>query len=141
MQLRLTNLLIAVTAILALFSASCKKEFSPDEPFTTTYSPTIFISSQNQFVYALDPQNGNKKWEFNAKANVQGSPLLLGDYLYVAAENGTLYKLDAKRGTEVKKYEFFTQLLSTPVGEGDFVYLGTGNDTMYCIDVKGDTLE
>ena len=95
MQLRLTNLLIALTATVALFFTACKKEFSKDEPFPDVFTPTVYIASQNQFVYAMDPNTGKKKWEFNAGANVQASPLVMGTYLYVAAEDGKVYKLES----------------------------------------------
>ena len=147
MQLRLSNLLIALTGCFALFATSCKKEFSKDEPFPEDFSPTIFISSQNQFVYALDPQTGRKKWEFLAGANVQASPLVMGDYVYIAAEDGKVFKLDAKRGAMVKTYTFGGQILATPYGEqkgkdgNDYIYVGCGDNNLYAYDVTADTLE
>ena len=147
MQLRLTNLLIALTATVALFFTACKKEFSKDEPFPDVFTPTVYIASQNQFVYAMDPNTGKKKWEFNAGANVQASPLVMGTYLYVAAEDGKVYKLDAKRGSLVRTYTVGGQILSTPYGERngkdghDYIYFGCGDNNMYAFDVTSDSLE
>lgn len=148
MQLRLTNLLIAVIGTLALFTTSCKKEFSKDDPFEPDYTPTVFIGSQNQFLYAFDPVTGAKKWEYYAGANIQASPLVLNDKLFVVAENGFIHKLDAKTGSLIKKINIGGNLLSTPYGEqkgkdgNDYIYFGTGTkNTLYCYDATADTME
>ena len=148
MQLRLTNLLLTILVCVALFTTSCKKEFSKDEPFAPVYTPTVFIGSQNQFVYAFEPESGEKKWEYFVGSNIQSSPLVMGDYLYVAAENGFVHKLNAKEGTLVKKITIGGILLSTPYGEragkdgSDYIYIGTGNtNSVVAYDVKGDSVE
>lgn len=147
MRLRFSNLIIAVTAVLALFSSSCKKDYSKDEPFPDVFTPTVYIGSQNQFVYAFDPQTGAKKWEYNVGANIQASPLVMGDKLIIAGEDGVITKLDAKRGTLIKKIFVGSQILSTPYGEqkgkdgNDYIYFGSGSNNVYAYDVTADTLE
>lgn len=137
---RFTKLCLTMAAVMTVFT-SCKKEFSEDNPFPDEFTPTVFIGSQNEFLYALDPQTGAKKWEFKAKGNIQASPLVMGENLYIASEEGTVYKLDAKRGSLKKEFTFSSgPLRSTPVGEGDFIYYGSG-DGVYAIDVNADTLE
>ena len=147
MQLRLTNLLIAFTATLALFATSCKKEFSKDEPFPDVFTPTVFVTSQNQFVYAMDPETGKKKWEYHAGANVQASPVVMGDFVYIAAEDGKIHKLDAKTGKWIRNITVPGQILATPYAEpkgkdgSDYLYIGCGDNNMYCYDVTGDSVE
>ncbi len=148
MQLRLTNLLLALIGTVALFTTSCKKDFSKDEPFTPVYTSTVYIGSQNQFLYAFDLVTGQKKWEYYAGANIQASPLVLNDKLFVVAENGFIHKLDAKTGTLVKKINIGGTLLSSPYGEqkgkdgNDYIYIGTGNtNTLYAYDATADTME
>src|SRR5688500_729040 len=123
MQNRFTYLFFALIATLSIFS-SCKKEYSPDEPLPEEFTPTIFIGSQNQFIYALDPVTGGKKWEFHADGNIQSSPLVMKDFVFVTSENGHIYKLDAKRGTLKATYTVPGQILATPVADGDYIYFG-----------------
>ncbi len=148
MQLRLTNLLIALFGTVALFTSSCKKDFSTDTPFTPEYTPTVFIGSQNQFLYAFDPVSGDKKWEYFAGANIQASPVVLNDKLYVVAENGFVHKLDAKTGSLIKRIQIGGTLLATPYAEqrgkdgNDYLYFGTGDgNTLYAYDATADTME
>lgn len=141
MQNRFTQLILALITTLALFT-SCKKEYSADEPLPDVYDPSLLIGSQNGFLYALDPSTGDKKWEYNAAANIQGSPLVMKDYVYVPSEDGFIHKLDAKTGKLVIKYTTPKgQVITTPTGENGFVYFGSSNDTMYCWDAVADTIE
>ena len=40
--------------------ASCDKgEYSPDEPLPETFSPSIFVNTQNDLLYSLNPRNEN----------------------------------------------------------------------------------
>ncbi len=148
MQPRLTNLFIVLFGAVALFTTSCKKDFSEDEPFDPVYTPTVFIGSQNQFLYAFDYVTGRKKWEYNAGGNIQASPLILNDKLFVVAENGFIHKLDAKTGSLIRKINVGGILLSSPYGEqkgkdgNDYIYIGTGDgNTLYAYDATADTVE
>lgn len=149
MQLRARTFLFAIIGSVCLFSFSaCKKDFSQDKPFAPVYTPTIYIGSQNQFLYAFDPANGQKKWEYFAGSNIHSSPLVMGDYVYVTAENGFIHKLDAKTGTLVKRIAVGGTLQSTPYGEmkgkdgNDYIYIGTGSsNSLIAYDVTADSVE
>src|ERR1700744_5681755 len=110
---RLTKNIIVLLAASAVL-VSCGKKYSKDDPLPASYNPSIFISSDNQFVYALDPQTGNKNWEQNVGGAVQASMLLNNEILYVPTVNGVLYKLNAKTGAILKQIQFYTPLYSTP---------------------------
>src|SRR5690606_9579102 len=118
MQNRYTQLVLSLVAIIFTFS-SCKKDFSPDEPLEETFTPSIFIGSQNQHLYALDPSTGTKKWEFFTDGGIYGSPMVWKDWVFVPTENGRIFKLDAKHGTLVKTYFLEGQIWATPTSDGD----------------------
>src|SRR5690606_24473708 len=120
MQNRYTYLFFALIATVTIFS-SCKKEFSPDPPLEETYDKSIFIGSQNQFIYALNPETGHKKWEFHTNGNIQSSPVVVDDFVFVCSENGTIYKLDAKTGTLLKIYSLGGSILATPVTDKEYI--------------------
>src|SRR4051812_30645994 len=126
--------LVVFAATTVIFTA-CKKEYSKDEPLPEEFKPSLFISSQNEFLYALDPKTGNKLWEYYIKANVQATPVIIGDFLFLPTED-TLIKIDAKRGKEVKRYNIpnsnlFSFLSSPTTGPGGMLYIGSTNNKMY----------
>src|SRR5579885_216972 len=126
-SIRIISILLAT----AVAMASCNKKMSPDNPLPPVYYPSIFISSDNQFVYALDPNNGNKHWEYNVGDVVKASPLLYNEMLYVSTLNGIVYKLNAKSGALVTKFNFPAKLIATPVVDNNLIYFGSTNDTLY----------
>jgi eukaryotic-like serine/threonine-protein kinase len=144
MQLRLTHLIPFFFSGLIILFSSCGKQFSKDEPLPEEFNPTVIIGSQNGFVYALDPQTSAKIWEFQAGANVQACPVVLGDFVYVAAENGDLHRLDAKRGTKLKTFSIGSQILSTPFGEekghhdSTWLFFGAADNKLHAFNMTGD---
>ena len=78
----ITLVISAVSCV--LFSGCQKKDYSADEPLPTVYTPSVFISSQNKYLYALDPVSGAEKWEFNLHGTTVATPIVIGTYLFVA---------------------------------------------------------
>lgn len=124
-----------------LFSACRKSEFSDDAPLPETFGPLVYVTSQNNFLYALDPQTGNKRWELKLPlAGLQANPVVIGDYLYLAMDS--LYKIDAKRGKIVRRFDkpYFSGFYTTPYADGNVLYLGSTNDTLYAFDVSNENI-
>src|SRR6478735_4452008 len=142
MHTRYTRILFAALALFAF--ASCNKEYSGDEPVIVSPTASIYISSQNGFVYALDPKTGAKKWEFYAGAAVTSTPYLLNAKLFVCSEDGYLHKVDPNTGIEIKRYNITAgspnKLVSSPIGSGNYLYFGAGDNNLYCYDVVNDIL-
>ena len=142
---RWMKFMVVFAATTVIFTA-CKKEYSKDEPLPEEFKPSLFISSQNEFLYALEPKTGNKIWEYYIGTNVQATPVILGDFLFLPTED-TLIKIDAKRGTVVKKYNFlpdhnvFNFLSSPTTGPGGMVYIGSANGYMFALDANTDKIK
>lgn len=135
-----TKVLISTAVVASLFT-SCKPTPDTDTPFPQAVSPSVFMASQNQFVYALDPITGMKKWECFINANIESSPVLYGGTLFVGNSSALLFKVDPNTGTrDQSKIGFPAGIKTTPVGKDNFLFLTTGNDVK-CIDIKPDTLE
>ncbi|MBL7683996.1 MAG: PQQ-binding-like beta-propeller repeat protein [Flavipsychrobacter sp.] len=135
--------LAVVTTTCLLFAACKQKTYSPDEPLPDTYTPSVFIGSQNRYLYAIDPATGTTKWELNMHNNIVATPIVVGNFLYVPSAD-TFYKLDVKKGTVVRKYYFndadFKGFYSSPVSDGKTVYIASLNDTVYALDVNADNI-
>lgn len=80
--------------------ASCSKPaYSPDEPLTPELRPAIYITSQNNVLYALNPGNGEKLWEvdFGVTNTILQEPVVLNGYALVRCNQG-IVRLDADKG-------------------------------------------
>jgi len=139
MQQRWTNKVLAIATIATLFTA-CKKDYSNDDPLPDVYTSSVFIGSQNQKVYAFNPNNGNKKWEWDAHSNILATPVMLGGSLYVPLTNGLICKLDPNKGKSLDTFYFAPSLVSSPAAEGqNTLYVADGNDTLYALNTGNKT--
>lgn len=127
---------MAVSVVAAVTVASCKKESSGDDPLPEVFYPSVYIASDNQFVYAFDPKTGQKHWELFLNTPVKASPVLLDTCVYIAGLNGNLFKIDAKRGTLINTINLFPggSIIATPIVHEKLMYVATTNDTMYCLE-------
>ena len=143
---RWINRLIPLSAAILLLS-SCSKKISTDTPLTTSYSPSIIVTNDNQMVYAFNPVTGAKNWEFSLpdfvgpQKEFSPSPLLYNNSLYIAtAFSDTVYKLNPRTGKLIKKL-FMVQtppvtfnMQATPIANGKMLYLATSNNMIYAVD-------
>ena len=154
MSKRWINILLSLSATILFFTA-CNKKMSSDNPLATNYYPSVIISSDNNVIYAVDPNTGKKNWEFSMPPLVplaiyvlKPSPLIYNDMIYMASTaSDTLYKINAKTGVLVKKITVtipvpgstpvaappFT-VVATPIADGKLIYLATTNNSIYVID-------
>lgn len=137
MQQRWIHKVLAIATVASLFTA-CKKDYSNDDPLPDVYTPSIFIGSQNQKVYAFKPENGNKKWEWDAHSDIRATPVMLGGSLYVPLANGQIFKLDPNKGKVLDTFFFAPTLLSSPAPDGqNILYVADGvRDTLYALNTN-----
>lgn len=146
--------LLLVSAAVTMLVA-CGKKQSEDSPQPTSYSPSVFIGSDNGVLYAYHPSTGAKNWELGLPASIVASPLLLNGHLYVGTTNNppfagfrdTLYKINAFTGALQKKIRFpgaspNYSFLGTPVADGRLYYVPTSapENALYAVDSTTDTV-
>jgi outer membrane protein assembly factor BamB len=94
-------------------SGSRKWEFSTDEHITGPvlgFDGTVFIGSQDQHLYALNPQTGEINWKFKTNGPVNKSAAIgLNGLVYVGSSHA-LYALDALTGEY--RWQFYTSGIS-----------------------------
>jgi eukaryotic-like serine/threonine-protein kinase len=135
-----TKVLLSTAAIATIFTA-CKPKPDTDTPFPPKVSPSVFMASQNQFVYALNPLTGDKKWECFVGSNVASSPYLYAGTLFVGNSSPILFKIDPNTGSRNQsKLAFPAGIFTNPIGKENFLIITTGTD-IKCIDIVPDTLE
>jgi len=149
MSHRWRNVLLSLPVALLLF-ASCSKKFSSDNPLVIASIPSVIISSDNNVLYGINPQNGQKNWSFGmpnitgtpgwgGNPVIQPSPLLYNEVVYMASAcSDTIYKLNSATGTLIKKitmpYQVGFTVQATPIADANLIYIATTNDTLYAID-------
>ncbi|MGB3082666.1 MAG: PQQ-binding-like beta-propeller repeat protein, partial [Candidatus Omnitrophota bacterium] len=52
---------------------------------------TVYVGSEDGFLYALDKESGDLKWKFQTGSAVNSSPAVSGDTVYVGSEDGYVY--------------------------------------------------
>lgn len=104
---------------------------------TTSSSPvvagdTLYIGSDNKLL-AIDLQNRQKRWEFEAEGAIRSSPAVVGTTIYVGSEDGRLYALNT---TGEKLWDILTggQVTSSPAVASGIVYIGSHDGNLYAIE-------
>jgi outer membrane protein assembly factor BamB len=100
---------------------------------------TIFVSSIDGFVYALD-FSGKMLWKFEADNSIEAPALFLNSRVYVGDFSGYLYCLDAKTGKLIWTYETENQIMGSP----NYIYLnnklhilvGSYDYYLHCVEAE-----
>jgi outer membrane protein assembly factor BamB len=101
---------------------------------------TIYFTSSDGMVYALDRTYGDFTWKSQPLAEkLWTSPMIQGDTLYVSTFDGHIYALSAETG-ELLDWSFATQagFSSSPLVYGDTVYVGSFDRHLYAIEIGSD---
>lgn len=159
---RWSKTLLPLLAAASLFAACRRPTYSSDGPLPTEYYPSVIINSDNQVVYAINPETGNKNWEVAlpmppsgaANTNIfNPSPLLYYGMVYVGtgvadangAPNDILYKINSRTGKIVKKITIPGAsgflISATPVADANLIYVPFSNGTIYAIDSGSSALK
>lgn len=135
-----TKALLSSVVAATLFT-SCKPTPDTDTPFPPNATTAVFIGSQNQFIYSLDPMTGKKKWEVNVNAPIYSSPVLYKSILFVGTSSTVLTKIDPVTGKKSEsKVSVPYGMVTTPQGKDNLLIFTSGNE-MRAIDISPDTLE
>ena len=97
-------------------------------------SGTIYVTSLDGTVYALDP-DGKTKWTFkSANAGIAGTPAVAGGTLFVGAFDNRLYAMNAADGKELWSYSGGNWFWGTPVVQDGTVYAANLDGKVYAVD-------
>ncbi len=118
--------IVLFSVLLLLIAACTKPEYSTDEPLVPELRPAVYMTSQNNVLYALNPDNGAKLWErnFGPANGIFQSPVVVNGIALVRCQLG-IVKLDADKGTTLDTINIFK------IDDGDRTVNGA-------ISAKGD---
>jgi outer membrane protein assembly factor BamB len=119
-------ILATATVVTATSLVSCKK-YSSDTPLPDVYNQTLFVGSNNQIVYALDPNTGDVKWKYSVEGEVIATPLYHNGSVYIGTNIGKWYQLSAQYGTLTNSHSFSGPIIATPIVRDGRIILCEGS--------------
>src|SRR5437660_5967102 len=66
----------------------------------TVSDETVYVGSDDSYLYALNVLTGELKWKFKTGDVVYSSPAVVDGAVYVGSHDGYLYSVDAQTGEE-----------------------------------------
>jgi len=103
---------------------------------------TVYLSA-NQFVYAIDINDGSQKWKYppdkpQGNKTFFAAPVLTDDgQLLVGSYDYSLYSLDPASGTQKWSFPTHNRIVGSPLVTKDWIYLPSTDNRLYQIDHKG----
>ena len=96
----------------------------------------VVFGARNRQVYSVSPKTGKKNWAVTLKANVDASPIIVGEYVYVGSTDGRFYKLALSNGDQVWEKQFNGGFLSSPAAAFERLVVATDRGVVYCLGKK-----
>jgi outer membrane protein assembly factor BamB len=101
---------------------------------------TVFVGTNDNFVYAMDANNGNIKWSFEAGHSFYANLILEGDTLFAASLDKSLYALNADTGDVEWEHPFAGAIMNSPALAEDAIYVSSFNHILHRLDrASGET--
>ena len=94
------------------------------------------VGSRDKQVHAIDTNSGKGIWTFATKAQVDGSPVVVGDRVFVGSADGRLYALDLKTGRKLWEFEAGGSIVASPAVADGRLVIGTDEGDLYCLGAK-----
>jgi outer membrane protein assembly factor BamB len=103
------------------------------------HNNTVYAPGFNGGLWALDPDNGNTKWEANLPSNILGSPAVSSDNtVYIGCQDNNLYAV--KDGSVQWSIPTGNEVWSTPaIALDQTLYFGSNDGWLYAIKADGTT--
>jgi outer membrane protein assembly factor BamB len=98
---------------------------------------TIYIGSDDQYIYAINP-DGTEKWKFRTQGHNRSSPVVAQDgTIYAASFDGNLYALNPAGKLKWKYRTKFGIATSPVITKNGTVYIGSCDTFVYAINKEG----
>ena len=103
-----------------------------------TDGKTVYVTSTDHKVYALQLANGQEIWSTDVGGSILNSPALNQDnsVLYAGTLGGQLVALDTAAGKVLWRFSTLGEIWGSPVYDKDVIYIGNRSNTVYAIDAK-----
>ena len=94
---------------------------------------TLYVTSSDKYIHAIDRKDGSKQWKYLLKGNVgESSPVVASDKVVVCTKSGVVTMLDAKSGELIWEYDTGEQIMASPAVVRGHLYILTTKGTLFC---------
>jgi outer membrane protein assembly factor BamB len=112
----------------------------------------VYVGSNDNNIYCVDADNGNKIWEFTTGFRVASSPAVSGGVVYTGSDDGYVYAINADNGQKIWQtsvggfypsvmVEVATwQVRSSPIVVNDKLYVGALDGNVYCLNTADGSI-
>jgi len=97
---------------------------------------TVYVTSLDHFVYALNRANLTLKWKQDLGASSAGTPALAEGTLYIGSFNNKLHALDAATGDEKWVFDTNNWVWGGPVVQDGVLYFTDLSGTVFALDAQ-----
>jgi outer membrane protein assembly factor BamB len=107
----------------------------------TVAGSTIYLSSSDHSVYAIDTETRQARWTFETENWVWATPLVTGDRVYIASMDHHLYAINDADGSLA--WEFTGEpgaLPATPAIHQGILYFGSLSGHVYAVQAQNGTV-
>ena len=107
---------------------------APFESSPAIVGGTVYASTGDRRVLALNAETGEVIWETDVGGPVASSPAVAGGLLYVGLKDGRVIALSVDDGSQA--WEFLTggYVVASPTVSEGIVYIGSSDERLYALD-------
>jgi outer membrane protein assembly factor BamB len=91
----------------------------------------VVIGGRDKRLHCIDRATGNGVWKFDARGQVDSSPIICGDAIVVGCEDGRLYCVNLADGKERWEYEIGAAVTASPAAADGLVIVGAEDGNLY----------
>jgi outer membrane protein assembly factor BamB/tRNA A-37 threonylcarbamoyl transferase component Bud32 len=119
------------TTLAPLWTFRCEDEIRSTP---TADMGTVFVSTYDNNLYALDAQSGKFVWKFPAEDGMGASPCVHDGMVIVGSTDGSVYAVQQRSGRLSWKVETGGAIYSSPRIDFDHVFVGSDDGFLYAIN-------
>ena len=117
------------------------KDPSREQPIHSSAALTdkfVIFGGQDKQLQCLDRKTGERQWAFQARGQINSSPVVVGERIFVGSNDGNLYEVGLADGQQRWKTKLGRSVTASPaVGEGCLVIGAEGaSGEIYCFGAK-----
>jgi len=91
----------------------------------------VVIGSRDKLVHCINRKNGEKKWTFQTRGDVDSSPVIAGDKVVAGSNDGRLYMIQLDNGQHVWSFEIGADIVGSPAVTDGYIFVGAQDGRIY----------
>lgn len=107
---------------------------APFESSPAVVDGTVYASTGDKRVVALNAESGQVVWETDVGGPVASSPAVAGDLLYVGLRDNRVIALSTANGEQVWEHLTRGYIVGSPTVREGIVYIGSSDERLYALD-------